>query len=94
MVEFDRYRMHAGHPGSNILGRVDRMVFLLGHIRQEVLWLVGVDGGGDYMYTLVLDAEPYGVFLYPMCVYILLAHLCFFLQLLRTSSLILWDNRV
>jgi hypothetical protein len=72
---------------------MDRVVFLLGHIRQEILWLFGVDGCCDYMYTIVLDAKSYGVSLYPMCIHIVCANLCFFLQLSRTSSLTLWDNR-
>ena len=79
MAEFDRYRMHAEYFGSTILVRLDHMVFLLGHIRQGVLWVVRVDGDCDYMCTLVLDAESYGVYLYSMCSNILSADICFFL---------------
>ena len=94
MVEFDRYCVHAGYSGSRVLGRVDHMVFLLGHLRSKVLRVVGVDGVGHYRYTLVLDVKSYGVSLYTMCSHIVFAHLCIFLQLFRTSSLALWDSRV
>ena len=56
--------------------------------------MVRVDGGRDYMCTLVLGVESYGVSLYSMCSNILPAYVYIFLQLLRTSSLRLWDNRV
>lgn len=59
-----------------------------------MLWVVGIDGCGSYMYTLVLDAESYGVFIYPMCNNIMCANLCFILSLFRTSCLILWDSLV
>ena len=49
--------------------------------------MVGADGNSHYMYTLVLDAESYGVYLYSMCSHILSTNVCFFLQLFRTSSL-------
>lgn len=41
--------------------------------------MVGIDGDGDYRYTLVLDVESYGVYLYSMCSHILSADICFIL---------------
>ena len=53
--------------GSGILGSMGGVVFLLGRVRQETIRLGGTYGCDDYVYTIVLDVNQYGVFLYSMC---------------------------
>jgi hypothetical protein len=87
MAQFSGHRMLTRYTRPSVLGRVASVVFLLGHIRSQVLRMCRCDGHGRHMYTVILDVKVYGVFVYPVCVYIVYAYILCFLQLFRTSCL-------
>lgn len=94
MVEFGGYSLHAGDIRPYILGWLDIMVFLLGHVRPGEICMVWAIGNCCYMHTLILGSPSKGHVLYTISNHIVCVNLCFILQLSRTSSLIHGDNLV
>ena len=67
MVKFSRHYTRTKHTSSPLLGGMDLVVFLLGHLRQKNVWFGRGAGMGGMLSTITLGDDRKTVYLSCVC---------------------------